>query len=134
MTNVYVDNLSLSLVFGLVLLAMAISQKEKLGISKDIVMAVIRTVIQLIFVGYVLKYVFQASNILLSLLMVLVILFNASLQANKRNPNKAGKLWQPFLALLISTGVTLSILILSGAIKMIPSQVIPISGMLASNA
>ncbi|MGV3163103.1 ABC transporter permease [Streptococcus hyovaginalis] len=134
MTNVYVDNLSLSLVFGLVLLAMAISQKEKLGISKDIVMAVIRTVIQLIFVGYVLKYVFQASNILLSLLMVLVILFNASLQANKRNPNKAGKLWQPFWALLISTGVTLSILILSGAIKMIPSQVIPISGMLASNA
>lgn len=56
MTNVYVDNLSLSLVFGLVLLAMAISQKEKLGISKDIVMAVIRTVIQLVFVGYVLKY------------------------------------------------------------------------------
>ncbi|ESV54399.1 membrane protein [Streptococcus agalactiae LMG 14747] len=134
MTNVYVDNLSLSLVFGLVLLAMAISQKEKLGISKDIVMAVIRTVIQLVFVGYVLKYVFQASNILLSLLMVLVILFNASLQANKRNPNKAGKFWQPFLALLTSTGVTLSILILSGAIKMIPSQVIPISGMLANNA
>ncbi|CAM2733447.1 YbbM seven transmembrane helix protein [Streptococcus acidominimus] len=134
MTNVYVDNLSLSLVFGLVLLAMAISQKEKLGISKDIVMAVIRTVIQLVFVGYVLKYVFQASNILLSLLMVLVILFNAILQANKRNPNKAGKFWQPFLALLTSTGVTLSILILSGAIKMIPSQVIPISGMLASNA
>lgn len=134
MTSVSVDNLSLALIFGLVLVAMAISQKEKLGLTKDIFVAVIRTVVQLIFVGYVLKFIFQASNVLLSLAMVLVILFNASVQANKRNPNKNKKQIYPFVSLLISTGVTLSILVFSGAIEFIPSQVIPISGMLASNA
>ncbi|HFI0054920.1 TPA: iron export ABC transporter permease subunit FetB [Streptococcus suis] len=132
--NVSVDNLSLALVFGLVLVAMGISQKEKLGLTKDIFMAVVRTVLQLIFVGYILKFIFQASNVFLSLAMVLIILYNASVQANKRNPNSKKSLLHPFLALLTSTGLTLTILILSGAIQFIPSQVIPISGMLASNA
>ncbi|HFI0340204.1 TPA: iron export ABC transporter permease subunit FetB [Streptococcus suis] len=132
--NVSVDNLSLALVFGLVLVAMSISQKEKLGLTKDIFMAVVRTVLQLIFVGYILKFIFQASNVFLSLAMVLIILYNASVQANKRNPNSKKSLLHPFLALLASTGLTLTILILSGAIQFIPSQVIPISGMLASNA
>ncbi|MET3633578.1 ABC transporter permease [Streptococcus porcorum] len=132
--NVSVDNLSLALVFGLVLVATGISQKEKLGLTKDIVMAVVRTVLQLIFVGYVLKFIFQASNVFLSLMMILIILFNASVQANKRNPNSKKSLLHPFLALLTSTGLTLTILVLSGAIKFTPSQVIPISGMLASNA
>lgn len=132
--NVSVDNLSLALVFGLVLVALGISQKEKLGLTKDIVMAVVRTVLQLIFVGYVLKFIFQASNVFLSLMMILIILFNASVQANKRNPNSKKSLLHPFLTLLTSTGLTLTILVLSGAIKFTPSQVIPISGMLASNA
>ncbi|HFI0039460.1 TPA: iron export ABC transporter permease subunit FetB [Streptococcus suis] len=132
--NVSVDNLSLALVFGLVLVAISISQKEKLGLTKDIFMAVVRTVLQLIFVGYILKFIFQASNVFLSLAMVLIILYNASVQANKRNPNRKKSLLHPFLALLASTGLTLTILVLSGAIKFIPAQVIPISGMLASNA
>lgn len=132
--NVSVDNLSLALVFGLVLVAISISQKEKLGLTKDIFMAVVRTVLQLIFVGYILKFIFQASNVFLSMAMVLIILYNASVQANKRNPNSKKSLLHPFLALLASTGLTLTILVLSGAIKFIPSQVIPISGMLASNA
>ncbi|MDG4505442.1 iron export ABC transporter permease subunit FetB [Streptococcus suis] len=132
--NISVDNLSLALVFGLVLVAMGISQKEKLGLTKDIFMAVVRTVLQLIFVGYILKFIFQASNVFLSMAMVLIILYNASVQANKRNPNSKKSLLHPFLALLASTGLTLTILVLSGAIKFIPSQVIPISGMLASNA
>lgn len=134
MTNVAVDNLSLGLVFGLVLVAIGISQKEQLRLTKDIVIAVLRTVIQLILVGYLLKFIFQVSNIFLSLSMMMIILYNASVQANKRNPNKTKKLYHPFLALLLSTGLTLSILVLSGAIKFVPSQLIPISGMLASNA
>ena len=40
MNSVSVDNLSLVLIFGLVLLAMGISQKEKLGLTKDILVAV----------------------------------------------------------------------------------------------
>ncbi len=58
MTSVSVDNLSLALVFGLVLVALAISQKEKLDLTKDILWAVARTVVQLFLVGYVLHFIF----------------------------------------------------------------------------
>ncbi|WP_438835691.1 ABC transporter permease [Streptococcus pluranimalium] len=134
MTNVSVSNLSLVLAFGLVLLAMGISAKEKLGLGKDMAIAVVRTVIQLVLVGFVLKYIFQVNNIFLTFAMVMVIIFNASRQAQSRNPNKIKYLWQSWVALLLSTIITLGILIASGAIKAVPSQIVPISGMIASNS
>lgn len=132
--SVTVSDLSLVLVFSLVLVAVALSYKEKLGTAKDILSAVVRTVIQLIIIGYVLKYIFQVSNVFLSMAMILFIIFNASKQANKRNPISNKHMWQPFVAILTSTSVTLAILVSTGAIKFVPSQLIPISGMIASNS
>ena len=43
----------------LVVVALIISTKEKLGFTKDII-SVIRAVIQLVAVGYLLKYVFKS--------------------------------------------------------------------------
>ncbi|MGT2832231.1 ABC transporter permease [Streptococcus halotolerans] len=134
MTSVSVSNLSLVLAFGLVLLAVGLSAKEKLGLGKEIAIAVVRTVIQLVVVGFVLQYIFRVNNILLTVAMVMVIIFNASRQAHSRNPNSNKHLWQSWLAILLSTTITLGILIASGAIKVIPSQIIPISGMIASNS
>lgn len=133
-TNVEVSNLSLLLAFSLVMVAVGLSYKEKLGTSKDILVAIGRTILQLIVTGYLLKYIFQVSNTILSLAMILFIIFNASRQANKRNPNSNKQLWQPFVAILAATSLTLTVLVASGAIKFIPSQLIPISGMIASNA
>lgn len=133
-TNVEVSNLSLLLAFSLVMVAVGLSYKEKLGTSKDILVAISRTILQLIVTGYLLKYIFQVSNTILSLAMILFIIFNASRQANKRNPNSNKQLWQPFVAILAATSLTLTVLVASGAIKFIPSQLIPISGMIASNA
>lgn len=133
-TNVEVSNLSLLLAFSLVMVAVGLSYKEKLGTSKDILVAIGRTILQLIVTGYLLKYIFQVSNTILSLAMILFIIFNASRQANKRNPNSNKQLWQPFVAILAATSLTLTVLVVSGAIKFIPSQLIPISGMIASNA
>ena len=62
MNNVNVSNLSLFLALALVLIAVFISSKEKLGLSKDIILSVFRTVIQLIVVGFILKYIFQVNS------------------------------------------------------------------------
>ncbi|AMV69768.1 membrane protein [Pediococcus damnosus LMG 28219] len=132
--NLDVSNWSLTLAGLLVLVAMWIGYREKLGIDREIITAVIRAVIQLFVVGYLLKYVFRVNNVFLTLVMILIILFNASWNAQKRSNGMAHALPISFVAILASTGVTLGVLILSGAIKLIPSQVIPISGMIASNS
>lgn len=132
--NLAVTNLSLTLVMGLVLIALWIGWHEQLGVDKDIIIGVIRAVIQLTVVGYVLKYVFRIDNLLLTLVLMLIIVFNAADNARKRSKGFEGAFWISFIAILTSTFVVLSVLVLSGSIKMTPSQIVPISGMVASNS
>ena len=89
---------------------------------------------QLVLVGYLLKYVFQVDNRWLTTVMSLFIVFNAAANAHKRNPNQYKHYWTSLLAIFVSTYVTMGVLVFSGAIKFIPSQIIPISGMIASNS
>ena len=134
MNNVDVSYLSLFLALSLVLVALIISSKEKLGLTKDIIASVLRTIVQLTVVGYLLYYIFDVDNVLLTLAMVLVIVYNASRQVDKRNPNHKKRFHQSYLSLFLATGLTLTVLILSGAIQFLPSQIIPITGMIASNS
>ncbi|GEN93976.1 ABC transporter permease [Pediococcus ethanolidurans] len=132
--NLDVNNWSLTLAMLLVMIALWIGYREKLGIDREIIIGVIRAVIQLFVVGYLLKYIFKVNNVFLTFAMLLIIIFNASWNAQKRSNGMTNALVISFVAILVSTGVTLGVLILSGAIKLIPSQVIPISGMIASNS
>ena len=134
MNQLAVNNQSLIFAFLLVLIAVFISYREKLKLSKDIFYSIFRAIVQLVLVGYLLKYVFQVDNRWLTTVMSLFIVFNAAANAHKRNPNQYKHYWTSLLAIFVSTYVTMGVLILSGAIKFIPSQIIPISGMIASNS
>ena len=94
----------------LVVVALIISTKEKLGFTKDIIISVIRAVIQLVAVGYLLKYVFQVNNLILTLIMVLVIVSNAAFNAKTQPAITKGFLIS-FIAIGCSTGITIGILI-----------------------
>ena len=134
MNSVDISYLSLFLALSLVMVAVAISSRKKLGLTREIITSVLRTVVQLTVVGYLLYYVFDVDNVLLTLAMVLLIVHNASRQADKRNPNQKKRFYQSFFAIFLATGLTLTVLILSGAIQFLPSQIIPITGMIASNS
>ena len=64
-----ITNESLALALMLVVVAILISHKEKLALEKDILWRVGRAIIQLIIVGYVLKYIFSVDDASLTLLM-----------------------------------------------------------------
>lgn len=129
-----ITNQSLGLALILVLIALLVSRKEKLGLEKDIVWSVSRAILQLIIVGYVLKYIFDLNNSWLTVLMVLFICVNAALNARKRSRNIDNALVISFVAICGGTTLTLAILVFSGSIEFMPMQVIPISGMIAGNA
>ncbi|MBO0472203.1 hypothetical protein IGL98_000690 [Enterococcus sp. DIV0840] len=132
--NLAVNDLSLLFASLLVIVALLISYKEKLGFTKDIIISVCRAVIQLILVGYLLKYIFQVDNKIVTLVMAGIIIINAALNAKKRSNHLKKGFLISFIAIICSTGVTIGVLVLSGAIRFIPSQIIPISGMIASNS
>lgn len=71
MKNVMVSNLSLVLAFALVLVSIAISAKEKLGLTKDILTSVFRAIIQLVIIGFVLKFIFHVDQLWLTIVSTL---------------------------------------------------------------
>lgn len=129
-----ITNQSLGLALVLVVVALLVSKKEKLGLEKDIIWSVARAIVQLIIVGYVLKYIFAVNNALLTVLMVLFICLNAAQNAKKRSSNIDNGFVISFTAITVGTALTLTVLIVSGSIEFLPMQVIPISGMIAGNA
>jgi putative ABC transport system ATP-binding protein len=76
-----ITNESLALSMVLVLIAILVSYREKLALEKDILWSICRAIVQLIIVGYVLKYIFNVNHAVLTLLMVLFICFNAAWNA-----------------------------------------------------
>lgn len=125
-----------SLIWSMLLLfsAVAVDFKQSLGMSKDIVIAGVRSVIQLLAIGYVLGFLFEQDNVLLTLGMVLFIIVNASYNAHKRSGNIGHSFRISFVALLFGTTVTMTVLILTGLIEWMPAQVVPIAGMIVSKA
>lgn len=115
-------------------IAIFIDYKEQLGLGKDILIAGVRVVIQLFIIGYVLGFVFQVDNNLLTLVMVLFIVFNASYNAHKTSQGIPNSFKVSAISISVGTAIALVILIFSGAIDWTPSQIVPITGMIAANA
>lgn len=132
--DLQVSPITLVLSFVLVLFAMFISYKEKLGTAKEILYSVTRAVIQLVIVGYVLTYLFGLDNPIVTVGLVLVIAFNAAWNAHKRSNNIPNSLKISMAAIFSTILLTLSILVLSGSIEFTPSQIVPISGMICGSA
>lgn len=84
MNSVHVNNISLVYAAGLVLIALFISYRQKLGLNRDMIISVVRAIIQLTIVGYLLKYIFALNNVLVTGAMVLIIIFNAAHNAAGR--------------------------------------------------
>lgn len=132
--DLQVTPFTLVLSFSLVFVGIFISYKEKLGTWKEILYSISRAIIQLILIGYVLTYLFEVNNSIVTLIMVMVIDFNASWNAHKRSNNIPNSLKISLISISLATFLTLGVLVLAGSIKFIPSQIVPIAGMICGNA
>lgn len=52
----------LGLALGLILIAVGVSRRQGLGLAKDFLVGAIRTIVQLVLVGYVLVYIFAVGR------------------------------------------------------------------------
>lgn len=74
--------LSLTLIF--VLIPLLLSKTLKLDLEKDTIIATVRSIVQLLAVGYVLKFVFDSEHIIYILLMITLMIGTATLNARKK--------------------------------------------------
>ena len=128
------NNMVLAMTFSLVLVALVISYREKLGLEKDMIIGSIRAVVQLAAVGFVLKFVFNMDNTPLTVVILLLMVYNASTVAAKRGAGIARIRRISFGAILVALIITLGSLLTFQAISFKPSEVIPVSGMVVGNS
>lgn len=126
---------ALALTGLLLLFPIIVSYKEKLHIIKDLLVSTIRAVIQLVILGYLLHFIFNINQKWVLIIFVLIIIVNAAWNTIGR---ASVVMHHVFLISLISIfiGVALPLVgvVLTGAIEFKPNEVIPVSGMLASNS
>lgn len=130
--NISISSLMIASLLAIVSLLFSYFQKLKL--EKETMISVIRAIVQLIAVGYILEFIFGLNNPAFTTLLVLIMMFNAAYNASKRGKGIKNGLLISFASIAVGAGLTLCVLVLSGAIKYQPNQIIPISGMIISNA
>ncbi|MDD9147118.1 MULTISPECIES: ABC transporter permease [unclassified Sporolactobacillus] len=134
MNEANVSITSLLIASSLVMVSLLFSYFQKLRLEKETLISVIRAIIQLIAVSYILEYIFGLNNPLFTTLLIVIMTFNAAYNASKRGKGMKNGLLVSFVSIAAGAGMTLSVLVLSGAIKYQPNQIIPVGGMIISNA
>ncbi|MGI9541707.1 MAG: ABC transporter permease [Cyclobacteriaceae bacterium] len=129
------SNLALS--FIPVVLVILILWKWKIGYGNSIY-AVFRMLVQLLLIGYVLAYIFQADDSLIVIAVLAVMLFSSSWIALRTIKIPKKKLYLKCLyAITLGAGIIL-LLITQGVLNLqpwyLPSYMIPLAGMIFASA
>lgn len=125
---------SLIIASCLMIIPIVISSREKLGLEKEIITSVIRAVIQLVIVGYILDLVFGINNPIIIIILIIIMCLNASLNIMKRGKQIKNVFMISLVSILTGSSITITVLVLSGVISFTPDEIIPIAGMIISNA
>lgn len=124
--------LSLTLIF--VLIPLVLSKTLNLGLEKDTIVATVRSIVQLLAVGYVLKFVFDSENLLYIFLMVTLMVAAATHNAHKKGASISGIVWKVAGTLIFVEVLTQSILLGFQITPATAQYIIPISGMVIGNS
>lgn len=118
----------------LIMVPIIISYKEKLELNRDIIVGMLRAVVQLLAVGYILDVIFGLDKLIYTVILVLVMIINAAINTKKKGFTIESQVLISFLSISVGTIITLGILISSKAIGYTPNEVIPVAGMIISNS
>ncbi|MGI8468684.1 MAG: ABC transporter permease [Pyrinomonadaceae bacterium] len=131
--------LDLSLAFGLILIAVGISRWQSLGLVRDFVIGAIRTVVQLVLVGYALVYIFAFDRWYITLSALLLMLVVATGAAARRGQKKAGRELQWIIGLAMLLGSSFTLVYITTLVVRVrpwhdPRYLIPLFGMIVGSA
>jgi putative ABC transport system permease protein len=132
------NTLDLVLCLGMIGMAIALSLWQKLGLEKQLAYSSVRSLMQLIAIGYILDLVFAIDNGLVVLgILGIMIAIAAIVTRNRIDQKLKGLLPTVVLSLLASGAFTLGyviLLIVQPEKWYEPQYIIPLAGMLFGNA
>ena len=118
----------------LVGLAVGISYWQRVGLEKDMLVAVGRAFVQLIAIGYALTFIFNQEGPFFILLVVTVMVGIAGYTAGQRGKRVPRSMMVATVSISVGVVLTLGLLVMLNVFPFEPRFVIPIAGMIVGNS
>jgi putative ABC transport system permease protein len=118
----------------LVGIAIVIIEVRRLGVAKDLLVGSLRSFVQLMAVGFVIKFIFGLEAIQYQVLLLLAMVLVASVTARGRVKSVRGAFTISFVSILAGVFSTVGIMILLRIIDLKPIYLIPLGGMMIGNS
>ncbi len=118
----------------LVSFSLLLSYLERLRYEREIFLSSIRVFIQLMLLAFLLKYLFNLTELYQMFTALLFMSIFASVVATERLRNIKGIFLISLFSITLSSLLSVLILILSGTLQAVPNQVIPFGGLVIGNS
>ncbi|XP_015900913.3 protein ALUMINUM SENSITIVE 3 [Ziziphus jujuba] len=119
---------------SVVLLAVALSFLQKLGLEGEMVYSIVRAFLQLSVIGFVLEFIFNQNNGGWIILAYLFMVSVAGYTAGKRAKHVPRGKYIAGVSILAGTALTMVFLVLLKVFPFTPRYIIPVAGMMVGNA
>ncbi|WP_139996154.1 iron export ABC transporter permease subunit FetB [Kurthia sp. Dielmo] len=125
---------TLAITLAFVCIPLVLSKALNLQLGKDVIIATIRAIVQLLAIGYVLQLIFDQQNVVFSFLMVAIMIAVATLNARKKGAQINGITWKLALSLCVVEAIVMSVLVGFHIVPATAQYIIPLSGMAIGNS
>ncbi|GAN79636.1 ABC transporter permease [Acidocella aminolytica] len=139
MNPVNLSPASLGITSSLILLCAALSLILSLQVHRALLIAAVRMVVQLLLVGFVLRLIFESSNVWLTLLAAAAMAAAASYEVGARQEYRLPRAWQLLTAgsAIVPSTLIVTVLALTTALRPSPwydaREALPLAGILLGN-
>ncbi|CAN6340208.1 unnamed protein product [Urochloa humidicola] len=119
---------------AVVAMAIALSFAQRLGLEREMIVAVARAFLQLSVVGFVLHFIFTQKNALIWILLAYPRVTVAGYTAGQRAKQVPGGKYIACVSILVGTAITMLVLVVLKVFPFTPRYIIPLAGMLVGCA
>lgn len=118
----------------LVAVAIAASRWRDAGLEGDIAVAVARSFVQLVAIGYVIDLIFETDSTALVIGLLAVMVVFGAFTARRRATKVPDAFWPLTAALALAAVTTLGLVVALGIFDATPRYMVPVGGMVIGNA
>jgi putative ABC transport system permease protein len=119
---------------ALVAVAVAVSMWRRTELERDIGVAVVRSFIQLVAIGYVIQLIFDEDSLALVAALIAVMVLFGAFTARSRARAVPGAFGPLLVALGLAGAVTLGLVLALGVFEPEPRYLVPVGGMVIGNS
>jgi putative ABC transport system permease protein len=114
--------------------AVAVSFWRRADLEADIGIAVVRSAIQLIAIGYVIQFIFDQDSLWFVIALIAVMVVFGAFTARQRAKHVPDAFWPLLIALGVAGTTTLGLVVALGVFEPEPRFLVPVGGMVVGNA